>query len=297
MSAMSANPSRYIPHSNTPPTDLKAVKHRIHDALVDNVLRVHRHPSSNPKVYTGCAGEQHTPRLRPSTLRWRTGEIIMDMRAFAVLPPKTFPDTPTSSLIAVPFHEPHHGNRVGYLETSIGPATLLLGRQLRLRQNPESNAHKHARRGKLDGEMLEEVELAETWRSAVDLISGAHEVATTEAIDDDGCEVLYGRAGLLYSLLLLRAELIITLDYLSHAGKQKERVVREVENLCSDDNIKALVDDIIQRGQAGAKLYADELEENERPNAPPLMWRWHESRYLGAAHGIGTSGYLIHLEE
>ncbi|TFK87683.1 hypothetical protein K466DRAFT_490406 [Polyporus arcularius HHB13444] len=219
----------------------------------------------------------------------------MDMRAFAVLPPKTFPDTPTSSLIAVPFHEPHHGNRVSYLETSIGPATLLLVRQLRLRQNPESNAHKHARRGKLDGEILEEVELAETWKGAVDLISGAHEVATMESVDDDGCEVLYGRAGLLYALLLLRSELVITLDYLSHAGKQKERVVREVEKLCSDDSIRTLVDDIIERGQAGAKLYAEELEESERPRAPPLMWRWHGSRYLGAAHGVvGILHMLLH---
>ncbi len=217
----------------------------------------------------------------------------MDMRAFAVLPPKTFPDTPTSSLIAVPFHEPHHGNRVSYLETSIGPATLLLVRQLRLRQNPESNAHKHARRGKLDGEILEEVELAETWKGAVDLISGAHEVATMESVDDDGCDVLYGRAGLLYALLLLRSELVITLDYLSHAGKQKERVVREVEKLCSNDNIKTLVDDIIERGQAGAKLYAEELEESSRPKAPPLMWRWHGSRYLGAAHGVGASASSI----
>ncbi|KAI0718439.1 hypothetical protein C8T65DRAFT_639085 [Cerioporus squamosus] len=275
---MSSNPSPYIPHPRGPPTDWKTVKHRIHDALAENVLRVHRHPSSSPKVYTGSAGE-----------------IIMDMRAFAVLPPKTFPYTPTSSLIAVPFHEPRHGNRVAYLETSIGPATLLLVRQLRLRQNPESNAHKHARRGKLDGEILEEVELAETWKGAVDLISGAQEVATMETVDDDGCEVLYGRAGLLYALLLLRSELVITLDYLSHAGKQKERVVREVERLCSDDNIKALVDDIIERGHAGAKLYAEELEETERPKAPPLMWRWHGSRYLGAAHGVvGILHMLLH---
>ena len=214
----------------------------------------------------------------------------MDMRAFAVMPPKAFPNTPTSSLIAVPFHEPHHGNRVAYLETSVGPATLVLVRQLRLRQNPESNAHKHARRGKLDAEILDEVELAETWRGAIELISGAHEVATTEKISDDGCEVLYGRAGLLYALLLLRSELTVTLNYLDHAhpGKPREKVVREVERLCSDENIKALVDDIIQRGEFGAQLYAEELEESERQNAPSLMWRWHGTRYLGAAHGVGA---------
>ncbi|CDO69095.1 hypothetical protein BN946_scf184992.g44 [Trametes cinnabarina] len=263
-------PSRYIPHINAPPTDIKAVRHRIRDALMDNVERVHRHPSSHPRVYTGSAGE-----------------IIMDMRAFAALPTHTFTTyTPTSSLIAVPFHEPQHGTHVSYLETSIGPATLILVRQLRLRQNPDSNAHKHARRGKLDSEVLEELELQETWRGALGIISGAIELATMEELDEDGCEVLYGRAGLLYALLLLRSELLLTVNYLTHAGKPKDRVVREVESLCSDENVQALVDDIIQRGELGAKRYAEELEASDREKAPPLMWKWHGSRYLGAAHGI-----------
>ena len=61
----------------------------------------------------------------------------MDMRTFGILPSKTFPNTPTSSLIADPFHEPHHGSHVAYLETSVGPATLVLVRQLRLRQSPD----------------------------------------------------------------------------------------------------------------------------------------------------------------
>ncbi|KAL7284402.1 hypothetical protein ACG7TL_001692 [Trametes sanguinea] len=278
---MSANfaPSRYIPHSAAPPTDIKAVRHRIHDALIENIERVHRHPSSHPRVYVGSAGE-----------------IIMDMRAFAALPTHSFTTyTPTSSLIAVPFHEPQHGSHVSYLETSIGPATLVLVRQLRLRQNPDSNAHKHARRGKLDSEVLEELELQETWRGAADLISGAIELATMEEPDEDGCEVLYGRAGLLYALLLLRSDLLLTLNYLSHAGKPKDRVVREVESLCSDENVKALVDDIMQRGELGGKRYAEELEASEREKAPPLMWKWHGSRYLGAAHGVvGILHQVLH---
>ncbi|KAI0353316.1 hypothetical protein OH77DRAFT_619046 [Trametes cingulata] len=250
-------PSRYIPHTNTPPTDLKALRHHIHDALIENVQRVHRHPSSNPKVYVGSAGE-----------------IIMDMRAFAAVPSQSFLTTPTSSLIAVPFHEPRHGNHVSYLETSIGPATLVLVRQLRLRQNPDSYAHKHARRGKLDSEVLEELELQETWRGAADLIDDALEVALGEELDEDGCEVLYGRAGLL---------------------KPKDKVVRAVEGLCSDENIKALVDDIIRRGELGAKRYMHELEEDERAKAPPLMWKWHGSRYLGAAHGaVGILHVVLH---
>ncbi|KAI8970640.1 hypothetical protein BD414DRAFT_540798 [Trametes punicea] len=262
-------PSRYIPHNNAPPTDLKAVKHRIRDALIDNVERVHRHPASASRAYVGSAGE-----------------IMMDMRVFAAIPSHTFPYTPTSSLIAVPFHEPRHGSHVSYLETSVGPATLILVRQLRLRQNPDSYAHKHARRGKLDSEVLEELELQETWRGAADLISGAIELATMEELDEDGCEVLYGRAGLLYSLLLLRSELLPTVSYLTHTGKPKDRVVREVESLCSDESIQALVDDIMQRGELGAQRYAEELEASERAKAPPLMWKWHGARYLGAAHGV-----------
>ncbi|TBU22338.1 hypothetical protein BD311DRAFT_824624 [Dichomitus squalens] len=262
-------PRRYIPHSNTPPTDIKPVKHRIHEALAENVLRVHRHPSTSPKVYHGSAGE-----------------IIMDMRTFGILPSKNFPNTATSSLIADPFHEPRDGSHVAYLETSVGPATLVLVRQLRLRQSPESTANKHARRGKLDGELLDEVELSETWRGAIDLLHSAQEVAVSEALDDDGCEVLYGRAGLLYALLVLKSELAVTLSYLEQTRKTKDKIVRDVEKLCSHENLKELVDDIIKRGEFGAQRYAEELEESEKANAPPLIWKWHEARYLGAAHGV-----------
>ena len=213
----------------------------------------------------------------------------MDMRVFSTLPPKPFPTTPTSSLIAEPFHEPRRGSHIAFLDTSVGPATLILVRQLRLRQNPDSTAHKHARRGKLDAEILEEVELAETWSGAADVLRRAQEIATTEPLSDGGCEVLYGRAGFLYALLQLRAELAVTLADLVHSQKQKDKVVREIEQLCSDGVIGAVVDDIVVRGEFGAKVYQEELEESERAQAPALMWRWHDSRYVGAAHGVGAS--------
>lgn len=52
------NTSRYIPHTNEPPSsgELEVVAATIQDALVNNVKRVHRHPSSKPRVYTGDAG-------------------------------------------------------------------------------------------------------------------------------------------------------------------------------------------------------------------------------------------------
>ncbi|KAI0827201.1 hypothetical protein BC628DRAFT_210366 [Trametes gibbosa] len=221
----------------------------------------------------------------------------MDMRAFAAIPNHAFPSTPTSSLIAVPFREPHDGNHVSYLETSIGPATLVLVRQLRLRQSPDSYAHKHARRGKLDSELLEELELQESWRGAADLVGDALEVALAEAAGDDGCDVLYGRAGLLYALLLLRSELLLTMSYLTRSGRPVGSVVREVEALCSDESVRALVDDIVARGALGATRYVQEMDEDEdgRARAPPLMWRWHGSRYIGAAHGVvGILHVVLH---
>ncbi|KAH9914166.1 uncharacterized protein BXZ73DRAFT_92830 [Epithele typhae] len=270
--------SPFSRHINSPPADTRAVKHRVHEAFLENIVRVHRHPSNTPNVYNGSAGE-----------------IIADMRVFLASPTKSLPTTPTSALIAVPFHDRHHGSRVAFLDTPVGPATLVLVRQLRLRQAPDSSAHKHARRGKLDADVLEQVELAETWLAAVRLVEQAAQVAESEPLSDDGCEVLYGRAGLLYALLFLRNELDVTLRDLARQGKVKDKVVRTVEGLCSDECLKAVVEDILRRGKFGAELYREQLEESEREKAPRHMWRWHNSRYLGAAHGVaGILHMLVH---
>jgi hypothetical protein len=96
---------------------------------------------------------------------------------------------------------------------------------------------------------------------------------------DDGCEILYGRAGLLYTLLYLRKAVR---DYGQH-----ERA--PLENLISDATISRLVDSIVFRGKRGAHLLSLEFSGSGTVSLPPLMWSWHGKRYLGAAHGVGKN--------
>ncbi|KAK0473355.1 lanthionine synthetase C-like protein [Armillaria novae-zelandiae] len=79
--------------------------------------------------------------------------------------------------------------------------------------------------------------------------------------DDDGCEVLYGRAGLLYGLLRLRKN-----------------------DLVSVGDIELVISSIMTRGRFGASVYRDSIPNQQQ--SPALMWSWHGKRYLGAAHGV-----------
>lgn len=164
----------------------------------------------------------------------------------------------SQTLVSFSLSIPHTGSRASFLETSVGPATLSLIEHLR------RQSHTH--------------EIDETWRTCTQVLEGALQVAVREGLDDDGCEVLYGRAGLLYALLLLRSELA--------DNKQSSPVHEVVDQLSSDGNIQILVDDIVERGRFGAKEYADELDQDEKEDAPALMWIWHGRRYLGGAHGV-----------
>lgn len=82
--------------------------------------------------------------------------------------------------------------------------------------------------------------------------------------DDDGCEVLYGRAGLLYGLLRLRKN-----------------------ELVSVGDLELVITSIMTRGRFGASVYRDSIPNHQQ--SPALMWSWHGKRYLGAAHGVGKS--------
>ncbi|KAI0746465.1 hypothetical protein C8Q80DRAFT_1271359 [Daedaleopsis nitida] len=98
-----------------------------------------------------------------------------------------------------------------------------------------------------------------------------------EPIDDDGCEVLYGRAGLLHASPHLRSELVITISSLSHAGKPKEKVC-ETKSSTSESRVPA---------------YTEELEGTERLNVPLLMvdMVW----FAAAPHGVaGILHVLLH---
>jgi len=161
------------------------------------------------------------------------------------------------------------GAHASFLETSVGPATLILIEQLQ-----------KSRDGNLEGDVS-----PQAWRPCAQLILRAVQLSVDEEIDEDGCEVLYGRAGLLYALLLLRQHLEATFTS-DTSTLPSSSPVEAVKQLCSDVNIKALTDDIIERGRAGAKRYSRELADQDRSRAPALMWSWHDKRYLGAAHGV-----------
>jgi Lanthionine synthetase C-like protein len=79
-------------------------------------------------------------------------------------------------------------------------------------------------------------------------------------------ELLYGRAGCLYSLLFIK----------QHGGKVNE------------DLISALAHAIVRSGR---KL-AEELKQ-KNSSTPPLMYEWHGKKYLAAAHGVAGILYLL----
>ncbi|KAH9838013.1 uncharacterized protein C8Q71DRAFT_706445 [Rhodofomes roseus] len=252
--------SRYIPHSNKPPSDLGVVQEDIQDALASHVRRVHRHTAARNGVYIGSAGV-----------------YVMDKSVAGFIPS----DLPTSSitlLMSKQLSIPPSGSRASFLETSVGPATLILKERIWVGSDARS-----ASVSKSDLQKLEEF-----WQPCAQLLESAIQVSVSEEIDDDGCEVLYGRAGLLYALLLLRTALASLRDGGMSISQTEDPAVRAVTSLCSDANVQALVDDIMKRGKIGAREYQEELASlrDERDKVPPLMWRWHVSRYLGGAHGV-----------
>ena len=148
--------------------------------------------------------------------------------------------------------------RLSFIETFIGIATLVLVR------NPSTS----------------EQVIRDNWRPAKGYLEFAVHRTLNDPNDstDDGCEVLYGRAGLLYALLYLRNSI--------QDNGQQERT--PLENLISDTTISRLVDCIVFRGKRGANhLSLGFGGSSSAVNIPPLMWSWHGKRYLGAAHGVG----------
>jgi lantibiotic modifying enzyme len=89
------------------------------------------------------------------------------------------------------------------------------------------------------------------------------------ALPDGDAEVLYGRAGAMQAILFLRSEL------------------NDIS--LGSDFVVAMAKHILRYG----------LQEAQRQlNSPhlPLVWKWHDKVYLGAAHGIvGILHTLLHL--
>ncbi|KAI8477471.1 MAG: Lanthionine synthetase C-like protein [Monoraphidium minutum] len=89
--------------------------------------------------------------------------------------------------------------------------------------------------------------------------------STVAALPPGECELLYGRAGYLYSLLWTEAQL--------GAGS------------VSGEAIKGVVSHLLAEGQQGAAaLGAGEWG---------LMYSWHGKHYLGAAHGLAGIVYVL----
>ncbi|KAF8960663.1 hypothetical protein BDZ97DRAFT_1905851 [Flammula alnicola] len=139
-------------------------------------------------------------------------------------------------------------NRLSFIESNIGIATLVLER----------------------GPWTSEQTIVDNWQAAKDYLE------LHPADKEDRCEVLYGRAGMVYALLHLRKAI----------GGQPQNEMASLDSLVSDITLSRLVDSIMVRGRHGAHALSSEFRMSGGPDLPPLMWMWHGKRYLGGAHGV-----------
>lgn len=105
-------------------------------------------------------------------------------------------------------------------------------------------------------------------------------------------EFLYGRVGFLYSLLLLRTHFTNPQANLLSTTLPADLLAQ------LDAAIEALYGAVLDAGRLGAQAFAEQVaaQRNGRKGPlpvqlthaplPPLMYEWHGTKYLGAAHGI-----------
>ena len=165
-------------------------------------------------------------------------------------------------------------NRLSFIESRIGVATLILSRGHLPSQHHSISSNWQAAKDYLD------YTVQQTLAQVDDVFE-----ATSPSDEDRGdsqCEVLYGRAGLLYALLYLRNSVR------AHARERREALEGELESHFSDTVLTMLVDSIIERGKFGTRVLSSGLGAlRDVDTGPPLMWKWHGRRYLGGAHGVG----------
>ena len=82
-------------------------------------------------------------------------------------------------------------------------------------------------------------------------------------------EMLYGRSGLLYAIRCIQCRTCVPESIAVRLNALRQ-------SLCMK---------IIQDGLVGAQQFTRELMDVIE-DQPPLMWSWHRSYYLGAAHGV-----------
>ncbi|KAF9049209.1 Lanthionine synthetase C-like protein [Hymenopellis radicata] len=238
---------RYIEHSGVLPFDassLSSVIDSLQASLEDGLIRMRRHT------------EVHSSRRHASVYTGSTGVKIMEHHLRPILPEKLLTDNiPKIEDILL---DSVDGSHCGFLATSIGPATVTVIRAIR---------HPH----RLDSPLFK--------KAFLHLHQAVSAAVKAEPASDDGCEVLYGRGGLLYALLLIRQA--------ASKADQSLPLIYQISELISDSTLLKMVNVILQHGRFGASTY--------HHGSPPLMWSWHRKRYLGAAHGLaGILHILLH---
>jgi hypothetical protein len=159
--------------------------------------------------------------------------------------------------------------RISFLETDVGVSALVLLRIIEESSNILINDT--------------------DWRHCITLLQSAFkQILSRRSNTDDNCEVLYGRAGFLYAILLIRRAFRLRADTANHSGSAlSNELLESLESLMSDDSIGAVVREIVDIGREGAWKYGKDIAESGLTMyGPPLMWAWHGKRYLGAAHGV-----------
>jgi len=186
------------------------------------------------------------------------------------LVPQDLIKTADRNLARVLYHNPintkhmYSPTRLSFMETFIGIATLVLVRA------PFTS----------EQIILDNRRAAKKYLEYTLMLTLAGENTGSSTADE--CEVLYGRAGLLYALLYLRNAF--------HDWSEEDRA--PFLQIISDATLAKLVDSIMAGGRGGGALLASEFEERDVGQLPPLMWAWHGKRYLGAAHGVGQRDFF-----
>jgi hypothetical protein len=280
--------ARFVAHtSNFTELDLKSTQSYLINRLKSEIARVHRHEaqSFHPSVYVETSGSHRQDMAEILHIDRLSGIILMDWRV-ADLNPSVIPIPELEATAqqacarivrCVSLKAPKDASRVSFMETHVGCATILIVQHL---IRPEG------RKPLLD---------CHSYQRCVSILQSAVKLALYRPVHAsnvplmpyDGCEVLYGRSGLLYALLFLRSN--VTAEMYSDTP-----LTRDIKTLISFDTLRKVVDDVIERGTMGAEATRP---PGVAPSAwPSLMWSWHHKLYLGAAHGVGESMSLIALD-
>jgi len=271
--------ARFIAHtSNFTELDLKSTRNYLINRLKSEVARVHRHEaeSFHPSVYVETSGSHREDVAEIFPTDKLPGVVLMDWRVadlnLSVIPTPELEATAQKACArmvrSVSLKSSTDASRVSFMETHVGCAAVLIVQHL---------ARPEGEKPLLD---------CHSYQRSVSILQSAVKLALYRPVQAsnvplmpyDGCEVLYGRAGLLYALLFLRTN--VATEVYSDAP-----LAGDMKALVSFDTLRKVVDDIIERGAMGAEAT---LPPGVALSAwPPLMWSWHHKLYLGAAHGVG----------